>query len=58
MQSEAIPQARNKIQQELISWQQTQFVACPFLKPYISAVRIVTIECVDGLDSAQCVQAS
>jgi len=38
MQSEAILQARNKIQQELVSWRQTQFVVCPLLKPYISAV--------------------
>jgi hypothetical protein len=37
-QSEATLQARNKIQQELISWRQTQFVICPLLKPYIGAV--------------------
>ena len=37
-QSEAILQARNKIQREIISWRQTQFVICPLLKPYIGAV--------------------
>ena len=37
-QSEAVLQARKKIQRELISWRQTQFVICPLLKPYIDAV--------------------
>src|SRR5260221_4557988 len=38
MQSEALLQARNKLQQGLISWRQTQFIICPLLRPYIGAV--------------------
>jgi hypothetical protein len=37
-QSEVILRARKKLQQELITWRQTQFVVSPLLKPYIGAV--------------------
>ena len=43
-QSETIPQARNKLQRELISWRQTQVVICPLLEPYIGAVDPISPE--------------
>ena len=44
MHSEAILRARNKLQQELISWRQTQFVICPLLKLYVGAVDLISPE--------------
>jgi len=43
-QSEVIKRARTKIQQELISWRQIQFVSCPLLKPYIGVVDPISPE--------------
>jgi len=43
-QSGAIQRARNKIQQELISWHQIQFVSCPLLKPYIGVIDPISPE--------------
>ena len=43
-QSEAIRQARNKIQRELIVWRQTQLVICPLLEPYVGAVDPISPE--------------
>ena len=37
-QLEIIVKARNKLQKDLISWWQNQFIFCPLLKPYINAV--------------------
>ena len=39
-----ILRARNKLQQELISWRQVQFVTCALLKPYIGAVDPISPE--------------
>jgi len=43
-QSEAIRRARNKLQRELISWRQIQFISCPLLKPYIGVVDPISPE--------------
>jgi len=37
-QSEAILKSRQKLQQELVTWRQSQFECCPILKPLIDAV--------------------